>query len=90
MTEQATSEIVPINSAEDFFAMLTVWHDQQVLTLEHMLQIPEGTEVQVNGQETLVLEGNVLKAFQAGIQTALQVMGKLPFDTVPADEPEAP
>lgn len=82
------SEVVPMDDTATFFGVLKMWHEHQVETLKHMLTIPEGTDLEVDGQ-TVKLEGVTHLAFQAGIRTALSVFENLPFDVVnETDEPE--
>ena len=84
-----SKDIQPLDTAEDFFAVLSLWHAKQVATLEHMMEIPEGTDVNVEGNEvhTLKLEGDAHRGFKFGIITALSLLGKLPFASV-EEEPE--
>ncbi len=85
-----SKNIQPLETAEDFFAVLSMWHQQQVETLEHMMEIPAGTDVTIEGSEehTLKLEGDALRGFKFGLTTALSLMGTLPFAPVDEDEPE--
>jgi len=83
MSEQQSQkpEVVPIETIDQFAAYITAWHSHKVAVLEHMLQVPEGTEMQVDGGAEVVLEGAVLAAFKAGISVSLMELGKLPFVT---------
>lgn len=88
-----SEEIQELESAHDFFAVLSMWHTQQVATLEHMMEIPEGTDITVEGKDahTLKLEGDALRGFKFGIITALNLLGELPFaPVVDEDESEQP
>lgn len=69
----------PIIDVNDLASKLMNWHDNRVLRLQHMLSIPIGTEVELDGEETLVLEGATLSAFRLGIQVALSELGQLPI-----------
>lgn len=84
---QQQDDFTAIQSAEDFFALLSAWHVQQTVTLEHFLQIPEGTDVQLGDGEAFKLDATNMDAFKAGITMGLQLLGKLPF-SVEAVDPE--
>ncbi len=79
---QATQapETVQINDLNNFVTLLSGWHGNKVAMLKHMQQIPEGTTMQVgeNGPE-VVLAGDMLTGFKAGIDLALMELGELPF-----------
>lgn len=74
--------------------MLSMWHAQQVDTLKHMMDIPSGTDANIEdpeGNETLTvtLEGDALTGFKVGIAAALSLLGDLPFAPI-EDESEQP
>lgn len=85
-----SKDIQELETAEDFFAVLSLWHQQQVDTIEHMMEIPSGTDVTIEGQEvnTLKLEGDALRGFKFGLATALSLLGNLPFTAVDEDDAE--
>lgn len=79
-----SKEIQELDTAEDFYAVLSMWHAQQVDTLKHMMDIPPGTDANIedpDGNETLTvkLEGDALQGFKVGIAAALSLLGELPF-----------
>lgn len=80
-----------INDLDTFFGLLTGWHRRQVATLNHMKDVPEGTEVTMEGDGSppLVLSGDTLRGFQLGIETSLMELGTLPFYAETEDEPAA-
>lgn len=83
------SAMVAITNIDMFAGYLTAWHQRKVATLQHMLSVPEGTEftVNINGEEkSIILQGDVLTAFQGGVVTALSELGTLPFDSIPVEE----
>lgn len=82
--------IMPIESLDQFAGLLTAWHAEKVRVLEHMLQIPEGTEMVVDGGEAVPLIGDRLAGFKAGIQLSLMELGTLPFITESRDAEPAP
>lgn len=85
----AESEIA-ISNLDQFAQIITMWHHNRVTRLEHMLQVPVGTEMQIGEDAAVPLEGARYEGFIAGIQVALSEIGILPFTTtLPSDgEPE--
>lgn len=75
------SEVVEVQDLDQFFGILSAWHNKQVLTAEHFLQIPDGSDVTV-GDVTVKLEGEKKDAFIAGVTLTLQLLGKLPFTPI--------
>lgn len=88
MTDEKPSVADPIE-VEDlhtFVALLTQWHEDKVALLEHMLDVPEGTEMEHDGA-SLTLSGENLIAFKAGVSLTLSELGILPFATETAAAP---
>ena len=88
-----TAETVVVADIDQFIQLLFGWHDGKVKVLEHMLSIPEGTEITFNNEGTKILAGDLHKGFIIGLSLALMELGTLPFaaemDPTPAtpDEP---
>lgn len=92
-TKQSTPETLYVENIDHFIALLFAWHEGKVKTLEHMLTIPEGTEVSFNDEPETALSGDVYKGFLIGLSLALLEFGSLPFMAEPApegDDDEAP
>lgn len=86
------TDLAFFNDIDLFAAHLTAWHSRKVALLEHMLQIPEGTEFEVkinDVEQKVILDGDALVAFRGGIATALMELGQLPFMAVPIETPES-
>ena len=81
-------ETVVVSDLDEFVRTLVGWHNHKVKVLEHMMEIPSGTEVVFNKNAPMVLEGELLKGFCMGIQLALMELGKLPFEAEMDDEQE--
>ena len=79
------------NDLDTFFGLLTGWHKNKVDTLNHMKDVPEGTEVSMEGDDSppIILSGDMLAGFQLGIELSLMELGTLPFEAMPDDEPAA-
>jgi hypothetical protein len=73
--------IMPIQSLDQFAGLLTAWHAEKVRVLEHMLSIPEGTTMQLDGGPEVPMTAELITGFRAGIQLALMELGTLPFIT---------
>lgn len=85
MTE--ASPTIEIDDLEQFVRIMAGWHSQKVKTLKHMLEMPEGVEMVVSGETPVVLTGDLLAGFKAGIELSLMELGTLPFAY--ETEPEA-
>ena len=71
---------LPIEDLDHFVTILVDWHQRQVATVEHMQHIPAGTDIRVEGEEDLTLEGKTLTAFKMGLSIGLTCLGTLPFN----------
>ena len=74
-----------IDDLDQFINILHIWHGRKVKVLEHMLTIPEGTEMELDGK-TIQLSGDAHTAFVEGIKLALHELGTLPFTVEQEDE----
>lgn len=88
--ENQNEDVVAVQTPEDFFTILTLWHDKQVATLNHMADLPEGSEVQLDDGTPITLEGDKHTAFVAGLMTAFQLFKSLPFSLIDAPEEQQP
>jgi hypothetical protein len=84
-------ETIEIPDLDQFVTVLVGWHEQKVKMLEHMLQLPTGTEMTVgdDAATTLVLQGEALAGFKAGVEISLMELGILPFVYEREPEPVA-
>lgn len=73
------SETVVVADIDQFIQLLSGWHQNKVKTLEHMLSVPEGTEVTFNEEAQQILSGDLHKGFVMGLSLALMELGTLPF-----------
>lgn len=78
---------IEINDLEQFVRIMAGWHGQKVKTLKHMLEIPDGTEMIVGDESPtkVILTGDMLAGFKAGIELSLIELGTLPFVYETAD-----
>lgn len=84
-----TEEVVQITDLDSFVRALVHWHTNKVAMLKHLAEIPEGTEMVVGDDTPIVLEGDILAGFKAGLETALIELGELPFSFELEDEASA-
>ena len=75
-------ETILIEDIDQFVNLLTRWHVEKVKVLEHMLEVPDGTEMECDGV-SVVLTGDMLAGFKAGINLSLMELGILPFVSEP-------
>lgn len=88
MIESSKEEaILEVSELEQFVRLLMNWHSKKVSVLEHMLEIPEGTEVEFSGVGTFALTGEAHNGFQAGLSLALLELGRLPFHVMHEPKP---
>jgi hypothetical protein len=92
MAEETTAPVpapeapnIPIDDLDTFVRCLVGWHTNQVGTLRHFLEVPEGSKFTV-GEKELVLNAEVLDGFRLGIEIALMQLGTLPFEYETEDE----
>lgn len=93
MTEaNQPNEIVgfEVNDLNQFIGLITAWHANRVATVEHMLQTPDGTELEFNNgdgtKQNFVCTGEFKQGFLIGLQLALMQLGTLPFVAEMEDE----
>ena len=89
MTEvtQEAPPTIEIDDLEQFVKIMAGWHGQKVKTLKHMLEVPDGTEMIVGEDDPtkVILTGDMLAGFKAGIELSLIELGTLPFVYETAD-----
>ena len=82
---ETKQETVPVQDLNQFVQLLTAWHENRVATMEHMLQIPDGTKVELGmpdgNKHNHELTGEKLDGFLIGLHFALMEFGQLPFVT---------
>lgn len=92
-TVQALAGTVPVEDLDTFVQILTTWHAEKCVVVQHLLAVPEGSEFEIgDGAEakTLVMSGDVLAGFKLGIEMAMMHLGTLPFVAEMEDAPVQP
>jgi hypothetical protein len=79
VTQVTTPDTVVMEDLHQFVTHLVRWHTAKVQMVNHMMTIPEGTEVTVDDAESQELSGDMLKGFKIGLTLALVELGELPF-----------
>ena len=74
----------------EFVPLLQNWHHRQVKTVEHFQTVPEGQEVEIEGEAAFKLEGDVMRGFKLGLSIALFYLGQLPFSPAMEELPPEP
>lgn len=87
MSQETNPDLAPVTSIDVMVGLLAAWNHKQVALLNHMREIPPGTDMQY-GDETIKLEGDTLKGFQVGLAIGHELLGKLPFQIIPETEDE--
>lgn len=72
-------EAYVVEDLDKFVLLLADWHKQKVDLLQHMMEVPEGTEVSFNEEPAKPLEGDRHEGFRLGLSVALMELGNLPF-----------
>jgi len=85
---QEPPEFIEVTDLGQFIEFTTDWHAKKVAELEHILLVPAGNSVEVTDKATdttteVILEGDKLVGFKAGIELALAYLGSLPFTEIP-------
>lgn len=73
------ADTIEVESLDMFVRLLQQWHSSKVKVLEHMLEIPTGTEADFEGLGKVNLVGDVRNGFIMGLSLALMELGTLPF-----------
>lgn len=87
MTTEEKPPVLKIESVSQFVGLLMAWHAHKVKVLEHMISVPENTEMSIDGGKTVALTGEMLQGFKAGIALSLMELGTLPFVAIEEDAP---
>lgn len=88
-TQMMEDDCFVVESIPQMVTLLEAWHSHKVEIVEHMLDVPEGTDAALDNGEVIVLEGAALTAFKIGITVALSELGTLPFSLEMARDDEA-
>jgi hypothetical protein len=80
-SQHIPDNIIPVPDLNTFAAILMDWHEAKVKTLEHMQNIPEGSEVSLNDGPAVIMTPEYRAGFAMGITVSLMELGILPFFT---------
>lgn len=87
-TQIQKRDVIPVDDLDTFIHIVTSWHQNKVKMVQHMLEVPEGQEVEYE-DKTYVLVDDVRQAFIIGVTVALSELGVLPFTSVTPQEKES-
>lgn len=77
--EQQTA---PIESLDQFANLVINWNANNLALLQHMMEIPEGTKVEIVKEgktETMEMSGPLREGFRLGLFVAMSEIKELPF-----------
>jgi hypothetical protein len=77
--EESTPMSFEISAVEHMYRLFHEWHQQKIGIFEHMLSIPEGTEIEDSEGVKHELTNDYLAGFKSGIEVALIELAILPF-----------
>ena len=86
-TQNNLDEPLFVTTLGEFIPLLQNWHERQVKTVEHFSNVPEGQEVEIEGEPAFKLEGDVMRGFQLGLSIALSYLGQMPFSAAMEELP---
>ena len=84
--ENTKPETVEVDDLNHFVFLLSNWHQDRINILKQMMEIPQGFEVELEGEEPMPLTGDLHKGFKIGLIVALSELGTLPFVAEPNAE----
>lgn len=93
------NRLLEVNSLNMFVQLIVLWHQKKVAELNHFLTIPDEGNISIiisekgKDDQEIIMSGEALKGFKAGLQTALTALGRLPFGVTyeePVQGAEAP
>ena len=86
------SETIEIKTADQFAALITMWHSNRMAQLSQIQQVPDDVEISQPGEngEDVPMTAEQREGFKAGLIVAKALFADLPFTATPVDEAQAP
>ena len=78
LSDSNLPDTIEVNDLDQFVQHLTAWHSSKIKACEHLLEVPEGSEFEVDGAQ-LVMSKEVLAGFKLGVELSLMQLKELPF-----------
>jgi hypothetical protein len=72
-------QTILVDGLDEFIPLLSHWHKKQVAIIRHLMDVPPGVEVDIEGATPFKLEGENLQAFRMALELSLHYLGELPF-----------
>lgn len=101
MTDEDGNEVDPEVEIKHFAHLIVEWHENRLQTIEDLINTPKDKGLKIHNEEDgsdIIIEGDKLAGFMAGMHVAKMILGKLPFtmedptaataDEEEEDEPE--
>lgn len=80
-------DTIPVETIDQFAALVARWHAGKVARIEHLKLAPAGMEVQIGDDPPFKLEDDIRKGYLLGLETALSEIRELPFEAEVEDAP---
>lgn len=93
MTATEQEDMAPIQNLDQFAMLVAVWFDNAHAQGKQLLNIPDSQPAMIDfndgqGEQELILTGDMLTGFKAGVIAMASTFGELPFGaTVAPTEP---
>lgn len=88
--EQVPEGAFMIETIDQFAQLIQDWHSNTVATIKHMIDVPDGMEVVIEGEEPFKMEGEIQRGYKLGLNIALNYLGPLPFGSAPEPDESKP
>lgn len=87
-TPEGDGDTIPVVNVDQFAGLLGQWHSNTVAKVKQMGEIPDGTDVDIDGKK-VTLTGDAMTGFQIGLLTTLAEFQDLPFLASGGEPPAA-
>jgi hypothetical protein len=82
MTDEDGNEVDPEVEIKHFANLIVEWHENRLQTIEDLINTPKDKGLKIHNEEDdsdIIIEGDKLAGFMAGMHVAKMILGKLPF-----------
>ena len=83
-------EMAKEETLEEMLAAVIEWYKARMSSLEHMLHIPQGIEVSLNGAAPIVMTPDIHKGFIIGITVGLIEAAAFPIQIDESEKDDEP
>lgn len=91
MNDQDQEDTLPLQNVDQLAMGISTWFDDAHAQGKQLLNVPDGQPVTIDfnngqGEQELILTGDMLKGFQAGIVAMTSIFGELPFSATTVNQ----